>query len=208
MKPRGSSLFLAESDSALREALQILHEGGIVAHATETCYGLACDLTNPRAVEKLFAIKERSTHQPVSALFSSLEEAKKYVCWNANAQALADQYLPGPLTLVLPQREDAPHRLFPTPSGGSTLGIRISPHPFALRLAEAFGTPISTTSANIHGFPSPYSAEDIEKQFLGRTARPQLIIDGGILPARPSSTVIDLTSESQIRRQGAVDPGN
>src|SRR5262245_56720739 len=106
---------LPVSAGALQEALSLLQNGGVVAHATETCYGLACDLRNPDAVTRLFVIKRRPLTQPVSALFASVEDAKRYVEWNDRAEELARTYLPGPLTLILPLRPDAPARLFPMP---------------------------------------------------------------------------------------------
>ncbi len=195
--------------------------GGVVAHATETCYGLACDLRDPAAVRKVFAIKRRAETQPVSALFASVDEAKRYVVWNARAEELARERLPGPLTLVLPLRDDAPVRIFPTPSPiprplppegvgegkrgspspsgegsgvGGTVGVRVSPHTVASALAEGFGAPLSTTSANVHGQPNPYSAEDILAQFAEGPA-PDLVLDSGTLPQTPPSTVMDLTTE-------------
>src|SRR4030042_823855 len=95
---------LPSSPQAIDQALGILSRGGVVAHATETCYGLACDLTNPEALERLFAIKERPKDQPVSALFPSVAEAKKYVVWNEEAEKLAQKFLPGPLRLIFPLR--------------------------------------------------------------------------------------------------------
>ena len=70
------------SDDGIQKALEVLRAGGVVAHATETCYGLACDLGNAEAVEKLFAIKKRPDAQPVSALLASIEQAQKYTQWN------------------------------------------------------------------------------------------------------------------------------
>ena len=335
----------------------------MVAHATETCYGLACDLSNPDAVMKLFKIKQRPLDQPVSALFASIEDAKKYVEWNDEAEVLALKHLPGPLTLILLMRDDVPRHLIvsnplppaPSPSasgagrggvkenlyrsyrpstivnartlrkgqtsvevilwevlrgnqfhglhfrrqhpvgkyvldffcddaslgieldgsihnqeeqkkkdvdrtlymkeagiqimrfknsevendltkvlstiekvalksspspcpqpqrraggggrgeGVRTLGIRISSHLIAIKLVQGFASPISTTSANIHGQPNPYSAEDIIKQFEGQEFQPDLILDSGMLPQNPPSTVIDLANRSQhVRRIGSV----
>lgn len=195
------------SPEATEEALRILAHGGVVAHATETCYGFACDLTNPSAVAKLFAVKGRSAAQPVSALFASVEEAKKYALWNDRAEELADQYLPGPLTLILPLRKNAP-LIFPTPAPNPhpTLGIRISSHPLAMELATRFGRPLSTTSANMHGEPSPYSAQEIERQFQSSSQQPDLLLDSGELPSTPASTIVDLSQSggSQTRRQGEI----
>ena len=180
------------SDDAIAEAVKIIRAGGVVAHPTETCYGLACDLSNPSAVEKVFRIKDRAFTQPISGLFSSVENAKKYVTWNARAEELANG-LPGPLTLVLPLSA----KLFPTPAGGSTIGVRVSSHSFAMQLAKEFGSPISTTSANLHGKANPYSADDIRAQFVGREHQPDLVIDGGLLAKKPPSDVIDLSSETE-----------
>lgn len=196
----------------MTEALKILKTGGVIAHATETCYGLACDLTSPQAVEKLFAIKERPADQPVSALFSSVDEAKKYVKWNDEAEELARKHLPGPLTLILPLRNDAPDRIFPCPLSivhypFASLGIRISSHPLAQSLVSTFGKPISTTSANVHGKPNPYSAEEIRSQFRNAKVQPDLILDSGVLPPVPPSTVINLTEEKRgdVLRKGMIE---
>ncbi|MDA1208753.1 MAG: L-threonylcarbamoyladenylate synthase [bacterium] len=184
----------------ITEAVRILESGGIVAHATETCYGLACDLSNPAAVAKLFALKQRPEHMPVSALFESVDQTKQYIEWNDPAQKLADEYLPGPLTIILRAKDNTlkvkPATRNPTMprlrGAGpqpATIGIRISSHPTAQTLVKAFGKPISTTSANIHGQPNTYSIEQIQAQGL----IPDFIIDSGELPKMPSSKVIDLS---------------
>ncbi|MBI3619097.1 L-threonylcarbamoyladenylate synthase [Candidatus Peregrinibacteria bacterium] len=232
------------SEAALMHAMHILQTGGIVAHATETCYGFACDLANEQAVEKLFALKKRPTDQPVSALFASIENAKRYVEWNEEAEKLAKKYLPGPLTLILPFRSGArtiypiaPSQFAICNSQIRTVGIRISSHPLAQELVSRFGSfmqnssmdstgqaprasmpapqgkklftemgaglrpafprpfasPLSTTSANLHGQPNSYSAEEIVKQFEDQKLQPDLILDSGLLPIIPPSTILDLT---------------
>lgn len=197
---------------SIRIALSVLEDGGIVMHPTETCYGLACDLTNAEAVARLFLLKERPPEQPVSALFSSVAQAKQYVFWDERAEALAAKYLPGPLTIILPLRTDAPHRLYPMPTNDerlagneATVGIRISSHPIAQELVQAFGRPISTTSANVHGRPAAYTPEDILSQFPNDLSD-VLLIDGGSLPRCPPSTIIDLTGSShrEVRRGGLL----
>lgn len=215
---------LPASPEATDQALTILRRGGVVAHATETCYGLACDLTNRDAVKKLFAIKQRPEDQPVSALFPSIDEAKKYVEWSDEAEKFAEKYLPGPLTIILPVRSDAPHQLFPTNVSGSTwrvvktsrrdvstVGVRVSLHPIAQELVSRFGRPLSTTSANIHGQPEPYSVEDIQKQFIVGALfdvaqganMPDLVIDSGQLSlAKPSTIVAFVSGKMHIVRQG------
>src|SRR3989344_9001978 len=124
----------------MQEALTALADGRLVIHPTETCYGVACDMTNPAAVARVFALKQRPLYQPISALFASVEEAKKYVEWNKKADELARDYLPGPLTLILPLRAHAPPRVFATVDENQkpktknqklSLGVRISSHPTA-----------------------------------------------------------------------------
>ena len=203
-----SMQILPDSEESLKKAFEVLEQGGVIAHATETCYGLACDMTNPNAVAKLFAIKQRAEDQPVSALFASIDDAKKYVEWNAEAQKLADKHLPGPLTMIL-NKQDAVPTLFTVPQRKTknekrkTVGIRLSSHPLAQQLASQFGRPLSTTSANLHSKPNPYSAQEILDQFSKEQEQPDLILDSGTLPKAEPSTVIDLSREErQIIREG------
>jgi L-threonylcarbamoyladenylate synthase len=187
----------------------VLEAGGTVIHATETCYGLACDLTNPEALLRLFTIKQRSFDQPVSALFPSIEVAKKYVKWNDRAEKLAQEFLPGRLMIILPARKDMPYALCVTPPDKSatktqeprTIGIRVSSNRIASELVTCFGKPISTTSANLHGKPSPYSMEEILEQYKNAAEKPDLILDAGPLPFRKPSRIIDCTGTSDILRR-------
>ena len=186
---------LPASEESLQEAVSVIQNGGVVAHATETCYGLACDLTNESALKKLFALKKRPEGMPVSALFPSVEMAKEWVEWDEKAEELAEKYLPGPLTIVLPILHSQLSIIH-----SRTLGVRVSSHPIAQKLAELAGVPLSTTSANLHGQPEPYSAEEVAAQL-----QPDLILDSGVFPQSPSSTVVDVENgEIKILRQGAV----
>lgn len=190
---------VSPSDENIALAVDILRKGGVVVHATETCYGLACDLSNPDAVAKLFALKKRSETQPISGLFPTIDEAKKWVTWNDRADELAAAHLPGPLTLILPLRPDAPAKLYPMPSGGLTLGVRVSSHPLAHHLSTLFGGVLSTSSANVHGEANPYDPALI-------TVEADLILDSGVLPVVPPSTVVDLTGSGGILRSGNIKP--
>jgi L-threonylcarbamoyladenylate synthase len=228
---------LPVSDEALEQAVEIIRRGGCVAHATETCYGLACDLTQPAAVARLFVIKGRPGTLPVSALFPSIAAAQEWVEWNDTAEELARKHLPGPLTLVLSLKTNDSKakgsRLFPTPlfpipmqqveqqrgkrynlsingkpvevALGTTLGVRVSSHPVAQALAERAGIPLSTTSANLHRAPEPCDIEEIEQQFAGREAQPDLLLDSGELPRVPPSTVVIVNEgRKEVARRGGV----
>ncbi len=187
------------ASSGLLRAVEVLRQGGIVIHPTETCYGIACDLSNADAVARVFAVKQRPETQPISGLFTNIAMAEEYTEWPDGALALAQKHLPGPLTLVLPLRTDAPHVLHPIPHAASaTIGVRISSHPIAEALVSLFGSPLSTTSANLHGQPNPYSAEQILKQFEQVPMEGILLLDGGALPEAPPSTVM-------LQRNGTWD---
>ncbi len=204
---------LSPSPSALVQTIAILRSGGIVVHATETCYGIACDMTNPIAIGRLFAIKKRPSSQPVSALFSSVDQAKQYVEFSNRALQLANQYLPGPLTLILPLQFNLPTPLFITPSNHQTrkpanqkltLGVRISSHPVAMSIATAFDKPISTTSANIHGMPEAYSIEELLEQFDDGEL-PDVIINSGELAKAAPSTIVEVVGDTMnVIRQGGI----
>ena len=190
-------IILTPDADGIAKAAEHLRSGGIVAHPTETCYGFACDLRSAAAVTRLFALKQRPADKPVSGLFPSVEQAAAVVAWSDQAQALADAHLPGPLTIILPLREGV--HLLPQPTGGATLGVRISSHPVAMALAQATGFPVSTTSANLHGLPNPYSTTAILDQFGAEALRDVLLLDGGALPGAPPSTVIDLATGAVLR---------
>ncbi len=179
---------LEESEASIAYAIEILNLGGVVAHATETCYGLACDMTNSDAVEKLFNIKNRPPDQPISALFPTVKASSEWVEWSKEALIYAKGKLPGPLTIILPMKPGKTLFPVPHPKPNPTLGIRVSPHQVAMDLAKEFGKPLSTTSANLTGQPSTYSVEEIENQLSDNP--PDLVIDSGTLENRPSSKVI------------------
>ena len=196
----------ASSPDALTRAVSQLRAGGLVIHATETCYGIACDLQNPVAVRKLFHDKRRPDHQLVSALFASPEAAAEYVEISPKARELMSAHLPGPLTLVLPRKTSA-RPLWLSLSGGGTdpmIGVRISNHPFAAQLVQTFAGPIATTSANMHGLPSPYTPEEILAQWKD-THSEALLLDHGSLDIAPPSTVVQVVGSGlTVLRQGAL----
>ncbi|HLD08000.1 MAG TPA: L-threonylcarbamoyladenylate synthase [Candidatus Peribacterales bacterium] len=192
-------------DQGLEEAIEVIRSGGVVAHATETCYGFACDLTKSEAVERLFLLKGRLAAQSVSALFPSIEEAKEWVEWNEKAEELARKYLPGPLTIVLTVKKGMRTK---GKGIGETMGVRISSHPIAQKLAELTRIPLSTTSANLHGKPNTYSVKEIVDQFSGREVVPDLILDSGELPhAEPSTVIVIEQNKVKVVRRGSIDIG-
>lgn len=179
-------------------AKKILHQGGLVAHPTETCYGFAVDIFQRSAVQKLYNVKKMPLDKTVSILVRDLDEAKRYGEFSEKAIELAEKYWPGPLTIIVPRTALLPQWVN---YGNDTVGIRCSSHRRTRELVEAFGGPLTTTSANIHGQPQAYSVEEI----LGQGIKPNFIIDGGVIAKNKPSTIVKVEKENVgIVRQGEL----
>ena len=188
----------------LKKAGEVLKSGGVIMHATETCYGLAADIFNPRAVKKIYRIKKMPAGKPVSIMVRGIVEALKYAEFNPAALRLAKEYWPGPLTLVLPRKKSLPGFLN---KNHFTVGIRCPDSKIAQALVRANGGPLITTSANISGKNEVYEVEDYLAQIKGRRTgnRPDLIIDSGPIGKNPPSTIIGFEDGSiKMMREGSL----
>lgn len=182
--------------------IEVLRSGGVIAHATETCYGFACDVFNKDAIKRLYELKQMGADKPVSILVDSLETAKRFGVFNKEAIKLAQKYWPGPLTIVV-KRKRALSAFFNP--GIQTVGIRVPGHKLSLKIAKLFKRPITTTSANVSGLPSTYSVSAIKKQFKKEKLKPDFIIDSGKLCKNPPSTIVDCSGKvSKVLRQGSI----
>ena len=188
-------------ETALRAAARILARGGLVAFPTETVYGLGADATNGEAVARIFAAKERPRFNPLIVHLSGAAEAAPLVAWDERAAALADAFWPGPLTLVLPRREDTP--LAPLVSAGRpTAAVRVPGHTVARRLIHEAGVPVAAPSANRAGTVSPTTAGHVRR---GLGSAVDAVLDGGPCTVGVESTVLDLTGgRPVILRPGGV----
>lgn len=188
---------------ALKEARGVLKSGGVVAHATDTCYGFACDTFNEAALRRLYRLKKMPRPKPISILVHDLKAARRFGNFNKPALTLAKRHWPGALTLVVKKTSRVPSFLNP---GVSTIGIRVPTDTFSRNLARSFGRPITTTSANISTKPSPYSVTAIKRQFKKTQKKPDLIIDAGRLSKKNlPSTIIDASGKKiKILRQGSL----
>jgi L-threonylcarbamoyladenylate synthase len=176
---------MAKIGTDLFEANRILREGGLVAIPTETVYGLAADALNEEAVLNIFQAKGRPSFDPLICHFYSLKAASDYVQEIPDEVfALADAFMPGPLTLVLPKK-GIPDIVT---SGHSTVAVRIPNHPLSLELLEMFEGPLAAPSANPFGFVSPTSAAHVQDQ-LGEKI--EYILDGGPCTVGLESTIIE-----------------
>jgi L-threonylcarbamoyladenylate synthase len=171
-----------------------------VAFPTETVYGLGANALDPHAVARIFAVKGRPTDHPLICHIASADDLAPLVAEvTPLAQALADAFWPGPLTLVLPRSAAVPDAVT---GGRDTVAVRVPDHPLALELLRAFGGPVAAPSANRFGRPSPTRANDVRDE-LGDTV--DVILDGGPCAIGVESTVLDLTSNPpQVLRPGGV----
>lgn len=189
-----------EIDIAVMEAANLLRNGEVVALPTETVYGLAANALNPQAVEKIFKTKGRPSNNPLIVHISNLDMAKRCVKqWNSAAQRLADNFWPGPLTIVLPKSEIIPGIVT---GGGDTVGIRYPAHTVIQLVIERCGFPLAAPSANISNRVSATTAAHVFKQLGDKIA---LIVDGGACRVGIESTVFDLTSNPpRVLRPGII----
>jgi L-threonylcarbamoyladenylate synthase len=186
--------------NALETAANILGQGGLVAFATETVYGLGAVATDPAAVARIFAAKERPAINPVIVHVASVAHAKQCVAsWPATAQMLADHFWPGPLTLVLERSASIPTQVT---AGLDTVGVRSPAGKVAREIIERAGHPIAAPSANRANRISPTRASHVLADLDGRI---ELIVDSGPTILGLESTVLDLTTPSpHLLRPGPI----
>ncbi len=182
----------------IEEAAKRLQAGELVAFPTETVYGLGADATNAEAVTKIYARKGRPAFNPLIVHIADVEGAKRIVEWNERAQRLAEQFWPGPLTLVLPSRGVVCEAVS---AGLPTVAVRVPAHPVALELLRQSGLALAAPSANRSQQVSPTRASHVAAS-LGEAI---WILDGGPCEIGLESTVLDLSGTiPQILRPGAL----
>lgn len=186
--------------ASLKKARQILLSGGIVGFPTESFYGLAVDIENEEAIERLFSLKKRINKKPLLIILPAIESLEEYV-ENIPDQAmrLIEEFWPGGLTMIF----NANRRISSLLTAGSgKIGIRYSSHPLAVMIAESISRPVTGTSANISGSPPCVTAEEVYDCF-GKAV--DLIIDGGRTKGGKGSTILDVTKEPPVvLREGIV----
>jgi L-threonylcarbamoyladenylate synthase len=202
------SQFLSNcSVDALATAAQSLREGSLVAFPTETVYGLGADATNAQAVARIYEVKGRPSDHPIIVHIADLKYLEQWISDIPEyAIALAREFWPGPMTLVLHRSKLA--KDFIT-GGQDTVGIRIPDNSLALGLLEAFnklgGAGIAAPSANRFGQVSPTTANAVQEELGDYLSATDLVLDGGQSVVGVESTIIDCTGElPRILRPGAI----
>ena len=183
-----------------REAAGILRRGGLLAVPTETVYGLAANGLDAKAVEEIYEVKGRPAVKPLSLMLPGPEAMPLYAEEvPAAAKALAENFWPGPLTLVIKAKDTIPDIVR---AGGDTIGLRCPDHPLTLELLRELCFPLAAPSANPSGLPSPKSADEVLAYFNGQIDG---VLDGGPCGLGTESTILDLSRKPyRILRRGAL----
>ena len=188
----------------IERAAQLLHAGALIAFPTETVYGLGADARNAEAVRRMFAVKGRPADHPVIVHLADSELLPRWAREvSASAEALADAFWPGPLTLVLPRASTV---LDVVTGGQDSVGLRVPAHPIAhallARLFALGSDGIAAPSANRFGGVSATNARHVAEEFGGAIA---LVLDGGSSRHGIESTIVDLTTDDPVLlRPGAI----
>lgn len=187
-------------EEALRQAGQIIKDGGLVAFPTETVYGLGGDALNPESARKIYAAKGRPSDNPLIIHICRFEDIRRIVKeLPRQAVRIADAFWPGPLTMILPKAGCVPYE---TTGGLDTVAVRFPSHPAARKLIEYGGGYIAAPSANASGRPSPTRAGYVAEDMDGKI---EMILDGGEVGIGLESTILDLTVEPpRILRPGYI----
>jgi len=185
-------------DVDIQKAAQILRSGGLVVFPTETVYGLGANARDPEAIGKIYALKGRPATSPLIVHVASIEQARQLAAeWLPEADRLARQYWPGPLTLVVPKKPIIPESVT---AGLPTVGLRMPRHPVALALLREAGVPIAAPSANRFTQLSPTTAQHVREAFGDETP---FLLDGGPCEVGLESTVIAVTKDGlEVLRPG------
>lgn len=185
----------------IRRAVRTLEAGELIAYATDTVYGLGCDIHSKQAMERALNLKGYSKYHALSFLCADLSDISQWARVDTPAYKIMKRALPGPFTFILPATRDVPKLLL---SRQKTVGIRVPDHPVCHALLTAFGRPILSTSVTNRDGDLMIDPEEIAEEWGHEIA---IVLDSGPLTAE-ASTVVDLTDPDQpvILREGKGDP--
>jgi tRNA threonylcarbamoyl adenosine modification protein (Sua5/YciO/YrdC/YwlC family) len=183
----------------IRRAVEILRGGGIVIYPTDTVYGMGCDLFNKKGIERIYEIQRRDRKQPLSFICADLKDISRYARVSDDAYKIMKRLLPGPYTFVLEASRAVPKIILPK---RLTTGIRIPDNRICQSLVAEMGSPVISTSVK-NGEGELLSDPRMIEELFGK--RVDIIIDGGIIAAAPSSVVSLLAEGIEVIRAGKGD---
>ena len=186
--------------AVLERAVAVLRLGGLIGYPTETFYGIGADPRSELAVDALFRAKGRPTEVSIPLIAGSVAQLTAVAGpLSTMARRLAERFWPGPLTLVIPAWQGLSVVIH---AGRGTVAVRVPGHQVARSLSDAFGHPITSTSANLSGQPP---ATDADAVALSLASSLSMLLDGGVTPGGQASTIVDaLGDQPRLVRQGAI----
>ncbi len=180
----------------IKQVVDILNDGGIIVHPTDTTYALGVHLLNKRKVGLLYQLKKKSLKRPLSFLCSGLSNIAEYAKVGDEAYRTMKRLLPGPYTFILEAKKTAPRV---TQTNKKEIGIRVPDDKICQAIIEKLGQPLVSTSAYVHGGELLSDPETIMKVFGGQV---DVIIDAGIIPPKPSTIISFVNHEPDLIRLG------
>ena len=184
----------------IKQVVEVLANGGIIAYPTDTYYGIGCDLFNKATIEKIYQLKRRSPVDPFSFICSDLKNISEYAQVTNYAYKNMKRLLPGPYTFVLEGSRLVPKIML---TKRHTLGIRVPDNAICLAIVEDLGHPVINTSATNPETNEILSTPQEIKEKLGHAL--DLIIDGGSVPGKPSSVISLIGDTPEVLREGSGD---
>ena len=184
----------------IKQVVEVLSNGGIIAYPTDTYYGIGCDLFNKATIERIYQLKRRSPVDPFSFICSDLKNISEYAQVTNYAYKNMKRLLPGPYTFVLEGSRLVPKIML---TKRHTLGIRVPDNPICLAIVQDLGHPVINTSATNPETKEILSTPQEIKEKLGHAI--DLIIDGGAVPGKPSNVISLIGDTPEVLREGSGD---
>lgn len=185
----------------IRQAVNIVRQGGVIVYPTDSGYALGCHLGDKEAVRRIQQIRKLDEKHLFTLVCRDLSELSTYAQVDNNTYRLLRAFTPGPYTFILPATREVPRRLIHP--NRKTIGMRIPDHTIALSLLEALEEPIISTTLILAGEETPMIEPEAMREVLGKSV--DLILDGGNCGIEPT-TIIDLTEgKPKVLRQGKGD---
>lgn len=183
----------------IMRVVDILKNGGVVVYPTDTYYGIGCDIMNKKAIEKIYQIKQRHKSKPFSFICSDLKNISLYAKVSNYAYKTMKRLLPGPYTFILEGSKLVPKIML---TKRKTAGIRVPDNQICLNLVKELGNPVITTSATMADGTILHDASLIHDHFGNRV---DVVIDGSIVPGKPSSVIMLINDIPEVLREGLGD---
>ncbi|WP_373080418.1 L-threonylcarbamoyladenylate synthase [Fusobacterium varium] len=181
---------------------EFLKDGNLIIYPTDTVYGVGGIIDSDEAITKIYKAKERSFKSPLIVLVSDVAKIEEIAYIEEKnrekIEKLIKEFWPGGLTIILNKKNNVPDIMV---SGGKTVGVRMPDLDTALKIIEAAGGLLPTTSANISGEATPRSYNELSEAFKERV---EILVDGGKCPVGTASTIIDMSDKPKILRVGAI----